>query len=41
MLFLQNIHKTLYGEWYDEFNYKAHYPNFEWWDGQNWNFGNT
>ena len=29
------------GEWYDEFNYKTHYPNFEWWDGQNWNFGNT
>jgi hypothetical protein len=24
------------GEWYDQFYYKSHYPNFEWWDGEKW-----
>ena len=28
------------GEWYDQFYYKSHYPNFEWWDGEKWNVGN-
>jgi len=29
------------GEWYEQFFYKSHYPNFEWWDGQSWNVGNS
>lgn len=24
------------GEWYEQFHYKSNYPNFEWWDGENW-----
>lgn len=24
------------GEWYHQFNYKSNYPNFEWWNGENW-----
>lgn len=36
-----NAYPYLYiGEWYDQFYYKSHYPNFEWWDGQKWNEGN-
>jgi hypothetical protein len=23
-------------EWYEQFNFKANYPNFEWWDGEKW-----
>lgn len=23
-------------EWYEQFSFKANYPNFEWWDGENW-----
>lgn len=24
------------GEWYNQFNYKYDYPNFEWWNGEKW-----
>jgi len=38
---LNHSYPYLYiGEWYEQFFYKSHYPNFEWWDGETWNMGN-
>jgi len=34
---LNNSYPYLYiGEWYKQFDYKINYPNFEWWNGENW-----
>jgi hypothetical protein len=34
---LDHSYPYLYiSEWYDQFKFKANYPNFEWWDGESW-----
>jgi hypothetical protein len=39
--FIDKLNKNPYpylyiGEWYNQFDYKLDYPNFEWWDGEKW-----